>query len=619
MGMMADYVDQTAAIGAALPDGSPASKAGLRSVLSAFNGALDGLSQSYDQLPGETGVLNAWYPPGDARRYGIFPDGITNWEGAYGARVVAWMKSCTLTGVTGFMPPGYYASGFNWSSLDYAGAQVYLGGAVIGGIFHVQSSAVPAVGNPKLTGLRFMGDFTVLDRLGLNNIQDVTFDRVHLKSDAGRNVSTPGSKGRGCHIYFGCQDVSIAELEIDDCESGNNCDAALAIDGNGDNPQRIRIGRAWIKASDCHGAYITGLDQEIGGLRVDAYSATGPIRALQDSDGLAQSQEGCGVWINRATGRIGDLRIGQGDGMRGTAKYDLRLDETDIAGPQDLRIDRIVVTAAGKGGSGRGVCLGDRNYAAGSGQVTVSLGTVAITVAGSATLETGYQLLQVNQRAAGTRVSVDGDISFINPGTNQGLRVETGARMTRAGVIRYYSTGGGTARGTAVEDLGSVRAPLGVDYLHNGGSLDVPAVIWSAAAGSILGAVTCDAATTTTKKALLDTSTGTQIGPITSNNLRSTAGTIALNGGGSKRVLLGTIAAGGSIATGMLGIRLTGTLTDVRIEGGTVSGFDTGITKGTATLTRVSMLNSVATGNTNNTTLSSAEITQIGTCSGVAI
>ena len=57
----------------------------------------------------------------------------------------------------------------------------------------------------------------------------------------------------------------------------------------------------------------------------------------------------------------------------------------------------------------------------------------------------------------------------------------------------------------------------------------------------------------------------------------------------------------------------------MRIEGGTVSGFDTGITKGTATLTRVSMLNSVATGNTNNTTLSSAEITQIGTCSGVAI
>lgn len=616
---MADYIDQSANISAALPDGLPASKTGLRGVLETFDSAFGGISQSYNQLPGETGVLNPWYPPGDARRYGIFPDGATNWEGVYGPRVVAWMKSCTLPGVIGLLPPGHYATGLNWSSQDYAGAQVRVGGAIIGGIFHVQSSAAPAIGDPKLTGLRFMGDFTVLDRLGLNNIQDVTFDRVHLKSDAANNVSTPGSKGRGCHIYFGCKDVSIAELVIDDCESGNNCDAALAIDGNGDNPQRIRIGRAWIKASDCHGAYITGLDQWIGDLSVDAYSATGPIRGLQDSDGLAQSQEGCGVWINRSTGYIGSIQIGQGSGARSTAKYDLRLDETDIAGPQEFRIDRIIVKAAGKGGAGRGVCLGDRNYASGTGQVTASIGAVTITSDASAPLEAGYQLLQVNQRAAGTRVSIDGDINFVNPSTNQGLRVEAGARMIRAGVVRYYSTGGGTARGTAAEDLGTVRAPLGVEYLHNGGSVDVPAVIWGAATGSVLGAITCDATTTTTKQALRHTATGTQVGPVSSNNLRSASGTVAINGGADCTLLLGTIAGGGTISAGTLGLRATGTITDFRLTGGKLTGFDTGIAKGTVTLTRLSASNLISTGNTTNTNLATADITQIGACSNIAI
>jgi hypothetical protein len=571
-------------------------------------------------LPGETGVLNPVYEPGDCRRYGIFPDGATNWEVNYGGRTVAWMSACALAGVTGFMPPGYYASGFNWSSLDYSGARVRMQGVIVGGIFHVQSSAVPASGDPKLRDLRFMGDFSVTDRLGLNNIADVAFDRVRMLSDPARNTSTPGSKGRGAHIYFGCQDVSIDELLVDDCESGNNTDAALAIDGNGDNPQRIRIGQAWIKASDCHGAYVTGFDHVIEELRVDAYAAVGPQRGVQDSDGTAQSLQGCGVWFNRVTGSFGDVIVGQGGGTRANAIYDVRLDETGLNDARELAIDRIILTAVGKGGTNsRAFCIGDREYATGaSAQINATIGSILATVEPGATLASGYQIIQINQRAGGTRVKVDRDITILNPGTNQGIRVEAGARFIHGGVTRYFSTGGGTARATALEALGFVRAPLGVEYIHNGGGLDVPAVIWSASAGSLLGQVVCEATTITTKQALRHTASGTQVGPVSSTNLRSAQGTVAVNAGADCTLSLGTIAGGGTVLAGSLGMRLTGAITDFRLIGGKLTGFDIGIGKGTATLTRLSASNLVSTGNTTATNLATTDITQIGACLGVA-
>lgn len=616
---MADYVDQGAAIQAALTAGQPAGKAAIRAILTALNAALAGIGIGYREIVGETGVINPWYLPGDARRYGIWP-GDVNWERDHGSKVAAWMRSCILPGVIGLLPPGYYATGLNWSSLDLAGARVRLGGAIIGGIFHVQSSPTPQAGDAKLIGLRFYGDFQVTDRLGINNAADIKFDRVRLLSDPSRNTSTPGSKGRGCHIHFGCDDIAIDELQIDDCEAGHNCDAALAIDGNGDNPERIRIRRVHIRGSDCHGAYITGFDHDIGELRVDGYAATGPERDVQDADAGQSLGKGRGVWINRASGDIGTIIVGQPASSRPNAMYDVCIDETGLNDARHLRVGRVDLTAVGAGSAAaRGMCVGDREYAGGAAQINVSIGSIRAQVAAGAVLAAGYQVVQINQRAGGTRVEITGGIEIINPGVNQGVRVEAGARLTMAGPLRYHAGGGASgARGTALEVLGFVQAPGGVEYQGDGSSLDVPAVIWSAAAGSICGPVTCSATSSTTKKALYHTATGTRVGPVTSSNLQSGGGTIAVNGGSNATILLGAVT-GTGITSGWLGIRLTGAITDLRLEGGVISNFSIGIAKGTATLTRLSTLNVVSTANAANTNsnLAAADVTQIGACSGV--
>jgi hypothetical protein len=572
----------------------------------------------YPAVAGEIGILNYEYVPGDCRRYGIFPDGITNWEGSnLSGRVINFMTNCALPNIIGYMPPGIYNTSMNWSNTAYSGAKVIMDGVQLNGIFHVQSSAEPAINDPKLTNLRFYGNITILDRLGLNNIQDVIFDNVRMKSDAANNLATPGSKGRGIHIYFGCDDVRINSLIVDDCENGNNTDAALAIDGNGANPTNIRINRVWIKKSDCHGAYITGFNHFIDELRIDEYAKLQPTRGIQDSDGLAQSQQGCGVWLNRVTGTINKIITNQANETRVHAIYDVRIDETGLNNSNELTIGSITMLNVGVGGSGRGMCIGDREYATGSGQVNVNINDITAYVATNAVLTSGFEIVQINQRTSNTRANIKNNINLYNPNTNTGLKVEVGARFLLNGILRYTNLGSGISRGTALNVLGYAKIIGGVDYFHNGSSLDVPAVNWAATNGSFCGPIFCDASLVNNKKALAITGSGTEIGPLTSNNLRSAAGTIAINILSNTIIKLGNISSGSTILAGTLGIRLTGTISDVSLIGGRITGFDTGITKGTATLTRLSALNTVSTGNTTNTTLTVSDGTNIGTATNI--
>jgi hypothetical protein len=527
------------------------------------------------------------------------------------------MTNCTLPSIMGYMPPGIYNTGMNWSSLAYSGAKVIMNGVQLNGILHVQSSAIPAINDPKLKNLRFYGDITILDRLGLNNIQDVTFDNIRMKSDSVNNIATPGSKGRGVHIYFGCDDVRINSLIIDDCENSNNTDAALAIDGNGANPTNIRINRVWVKKSDCHGAYITGFNHFIDELRVDEYAKLQPTRAIQDSDGLVQSQQGCGVWLNRVTGTINKIITNQANETRLYSLYDIRIDETGLNSSDDLTIRIINMFNVGIGGSGRGMCIGDREYATGSGQINVNIGDITAYVAPSGILTSGFEIVQINQRTSGTRANIEGYINLYNPNTNTGLKVEVGARFLLNGILRYTNLGSGISRGTALNVLGYAKITGGVDYFHNGSSLDVPAVNWAATNGSYCGPIFCDASVVNNKKALSITGSGTEIGPLTSNNLRSAAGTIAINILSNTIIKLGNITAGSSILTATIGIRITGTVSDVSLIGGKISIFDVGITKGISTLTRLSAFNTISVANTNNTTLTVSDGLNIGTATGM--
>lgn len=97
----------------------------------------------YAAVAGETGILNAAWPVGDVRRYGVTPDGVTDWETAYSARMQAVYANSCLDGVTVTWPPGLYATGMNIPSA-YSGSKMHFEvGAEFGSIVHLISSAAP--------------------------------------------------------------------------------------------------------------------------------------------------------------------------------------------------------------------------------------------------------------------------------------------------------------------------------------------------------------------------------------------------------------------------------------------------------------------------------------------
>ncbi len=575
-------------------------------------------------LPGETGVLNPVYPPGDCRRQGIFPDGVTNWEGLYSPRVAAWMAACTLPGVIGLMPPGYYASSFNWSSLAYANARVRMWGASIGGIWHLQSSAEPAIGDPKLSGLVFEGDAEFYDRYGVNNVDGVRHKGiVRLRSDPAK--STIGVKGRGAHLYFGTRDLKIDGLIIDDATNVNNTDAAFAGDGTGDLPVGIEIGFVDVLASDTHGAYFCGFDWKIEEFRVRAYGKLQPSRQVQGSRSLAQSQRACGFWANGATGKIKELIVEQGPGERLYATHDVLIHETDVNGPRRLEIKKIRAPSIGRGGYCNGITFGDDQENTGpAAQLNVDVGGIEATLYPGATVPAGKSLVNVNNRLGGTAITFGGNVDAINPETQSALTIATGARVTwSAGKLRYLAQGG-TARGSAlVVNGGGIFLPNGIDYAFNGGSSDTPiAAITNPLPGSRVGPVNATATAANTKRlASITGGNDFSIGPISGALFWSAGGTILLSGCSNTWVLLGSVSAPASaLASGSIGLRYAGTNTDVHVVGAKLTGFATGVTKVTGgVLTRCTATNSVATGNTTNSTLTTAELTQIGACLGMTV
>jgi hypothetical protein len=574
--------------------------------------------------PGETGVLNPVYPPGDCRRYGVFPDGVTNWEGLYSPRVAAWMAACTLPGVIGLMPPGHYASGFNWSSLAYANARVRMWGASIGGIWHLQSSAEPTIGEPKLSGLVFEGDADFYDRYGVNNVDGVKHKGViRLRSDPAK--STIGVKGRGAHLYFGTRDLQIDGLIIEDATNVNNTDAAFAGDGNGDLPVGIKIGFVDVLASDTHGAYLSGFEWDIEEFRVRSYGALQPSRQVQGAQSLAQSQRACGFWANRATGKIKELIVEQGPGERPHAIHDVLIHETDVNGPRRLEIGKIRAPSIGRGGFCQGITFGDADENTGAAaQLNVEVGGIEATLYPGAVLPAGKHLVNVNNRLGGTSITFGGNVDAINPDAQPALAIAAGARVTwDAGKLRYLARGG-TARGSALTvDGGGIYLPNGIDYAFNGASATPQiAKITNPLPGSRVGPINATATIANSKRVLeLVGTVDFQIGPIAAGNFWLGGGTILINGCSNTWVYLATVSSPASaLASAPIGLRWAGTNTDVHVVGGKITGFATGVTKvAGAVLTRCTATNAVATGNTTNSTLTAAELTQIGACLGMTV
>lgn len=325
-----------------------------------------GVTMHYDTLTGEVGVINPTYPWGDVRRYGIFPDGVTNWQTTpYIPNAIA--NSATL-GLELYWPQGYYASQCLIMTSNVT--MRFEEGAEFGGLVHVvshRSQDPQSADQNPLENIRLKGCVTTYGRYGQTDARNVWIDRIHLKADSTKDIDNH-INGRGAHIYWGNDGFWCDEIVVDNCDNAMaTLDAAIAIDGFGNNPKNFHIGKIHIKDSKVHGLYLTGSGHWIGEVVVDAFGSDKLNDAnpgLQDSNGVAQSRELCGVWLNRVQDTfIGKISVNQDVvDERPNARYSVRIDETGVNAFGAVKIGEI--TALNVRNNNRGVTFGDVSYAA---------------------------------------------------------------------------------------------------------------------------------------------------------------------------------------------------------------------------------------------------------------
>lgn len=101
-------------------------------------------------VPSEAGITSYAYPPGDARRYGIFPGTGINYENT--GQMDTWVFNCTLPGISGYLAPGYYATGHNFRAVQ-SNASIYVApGAELGGIWHMIGRGTSATATATMSG-----------------------------------------------------------------------------------------------------------------------------------------------------------------------------------------------------------------------------------------------------------------------------------------------------------------------------------------------------------------------------------------------------------------------------------------------------------------------------------
>uniref|UniRef100_UPI0026353F97 hypothetical protein n=1 Tax=Pseudomonas sp. TaxID=306 RepID=UPI0026353F97 len=285
-------------------------------------------------------------------------------------------------------------------------------------------SSNSSVNQRPVKDVRITGWLTTTDRFGTINCKDCFVENVWVMNDPSRHSAYPGLPCRGAHLYIGTDGLVMKNLIVD-YASGANTDAALAMDGNAWNPSNCSFDFVHIKDSGYHGAYISGFGHRFGELRVDAFAKeVAPGRAIQDSDGIAQSDQLKGVWLNRCWDTdIGVLRTSQNvaDGSRGYARFQALIDETGHAF-YSARDHRVTIGRwYAENVRGYGIAIGDPSY--NSVVCNVQIGLLQIKPAPSGVVA-GEYLLRVNGGASGGSAVID-HLSFVDSLANKNLYVET--------------------------------------------------------------------------------------------------------------------------------------------------------------------------------------------------
>ncbi len=243
-------------------------------------------------------VVNIDFKVGDVRRYGIFPDS------AFAATHPFTKKTKMETvldlaenhDIELFFPRGYYKIALILDSRKNLNIRFDLAEF---DVIHITNDA-PSKISPENINLK--GQVITYDRLGITEAHNISIDTVYLKSNTDKNLRQ--MRGRGCHIYHGCNDIKIKYLEIEDFGSGDKSyqhnHAALAIDGYRNNPKNVQIEKLHIKSTDRHGIYITGQDHDIGEVIIDRFGmgSSKEMSGMQDAQ-KDEEKDFKAIWINK--------------------------------------------------------------------------------------------------------------------------------------------------------------------------------------------------------------------------------------------------------------------------------------------------------------------------------
>ena len=556
----------------------------------------------WSPISGEPTVTNLGYPVSDVRRYGVIPNDVSTDPTEQGNRLIAAVNADAAAGRTTFIPAGYYRCGLN---INVSKARLRVEpGAEFGGIIHIGS-----VGTDNITDVVITGPLVTYDRFGIFKVDGFKFDTALCKSDGTKNVPNPGSRGRGCHIYNNASNISGRLIEVQDMDAASpGADAAISIDGFQTNPSNIDITTLRVRKSDVHGVYLTGWGHKFGLVKVDEWGAGTYVGSgLQDANSLAQSQELKGFWSNRCNqSRIDRLVVNQGTGTRTNAAYDVMVDETTVttapitAGSLSFgSIEILNVT-----GPSRGIAFGDATYprSYNTNSLSVDVETLRIVVAASRANIAGYGSVNL---ADGATVSMN---TLHAPGTAQTNDILWTASGTQ---LRLAWLKAPTSRAYIVKASGVVfidRVTSNKDGHVSGTS---PIELAATASASKIGSIeiTTSAAHASRGLFLNGAVTDCDFGRISFGQLSTSGGVLCL-GGGSNDNRFGKITLVGSANTGT-GILFAASALRNTFNGGSVSGFATGVSYASGTVSGVSMGMSIS-GNTTNTNVPTASFNDLG-------
>ena len=243
-------------------------------------------------------VLNKEYKIGDVRRYGMFPDSAYSYRHPLtnNPKINDVLDFAENEGIELFFPKGYYKLPLILDSRQ--NIKIKSDEAE----FDIINITVNHKIKTKPRNITIKGTIISLDKLGITNATNVKIDSVIVRSDTIKSARK--MRSRGCHIYYGSNHISIDYLQVDDFGSGdkryNNNHAALAIDGWGNQPKNVYIGKVYIKSSDRHGVYLTGENHFIGDIIIDKFGVGDDIDMLPMQDASEKEEKlFSGIWVNR--------------------------------------------------------------------------------------------------------------------------------------------------------------------------------------------------------------------------------------------------------------------------------------------------------------------------------